>query len=290
MAEAKTQNELHQEHIDTLTRVSGIFETQNELNEETRSALTLDINSKKSALQSQIDNEVQTLLGTAHSQFSSGFIIPESPIKLAPARRVGAYPYDEATLISDAMNDNSKLPAIQWDNSAGAYVAEGNPTDLYVGAAENMTNVGAIPSHGGDEVPIFWDIPNLNRILPHINHGGMSNGFDLGGRVPALILKLDVGSSYRPHATRRTFIDVIYSRSGQSSPAYHSGGSYASPQVVARNIAVDGKWYYGSYSSIAVIPLSSISSMDNLRIVNNGHIDMLVYSYGFAWINKKQVS
>ena len=35
----KTQNELHQEHIDTLTRVSGIFETQNELNETSRETM-----------------------------------------------------------------------------------------------------------------------------------------------------------------------------------------------------------------------------------------------------------
>lgn len=215
----------------------------------------------------------------------------DTPAHITGARRIGGYPYDDATIMDDSMRDDSKLPAIEWSNEAGAYIAAGNPEDIYTGATSDMTTVSATSLDGGESKPCFWGIPKIiSHILPNVKRAGINNGYSIKGKIPALILKVDVGLGFTPHTIRRTFIDVVQNRTAQSLPNYHSG-SFENPVFSARNVAIDGRKYGdGNYVSTVVVPLKPSSTMDSLRVINNGHVPIDVYAYGFVWMNKIQES
>lgn len=247
------------------------------------------------AKETLVDAEIQKLLSTAHSQFSSGVFVLDESAYLLGARRLGASGCTDAQLLDDSFRDYSKLAASEWSNEEGAYVLSGEQLDAYVGATSDSESTSpiAVPVGGGDAAACFWDIPiNTSKILPEVCSSGMFNGYNKGSRVAALILQCDVG--WTPHAVRRTFIDVLYHRIG-SGLGFNSGSypnkNWQVPQFCAKNIAIDGKRYGdGNYSTTVVIPIYASSSTSQIRIVNNGDAPLNINSYAFAWINKKQVA
>lgn len=256
--------------------------------------LTNSGSEKNENLRKEFTDQLGVVRSEAFSQWSSGMFVLNSPVRIVGARRVGAYPYSDATLLSDSMRDSKKLPAHEWSNDAGAIIAKGNP-DAYVAATSHVESVGVshAPVGGGDPQPCFWDLPvSTNKLLPNVMRFGINNGYSIGSKIPALIIKAGVG--FTPHALRMGFVDVVMGRYG-SGLGYYTGSypkaNYKKPFFAAKNIAVKGVNYgNGNYISTLVIPLSTYSAMEFLRVVNNGHVPIDIHSYGLVWMNKRKES
>lgn len=198
-----------------------------------------------------------------------------TPATLAPTGKINGYDVAKSVYDTDV---TVNLPTIEWDAMQKAWVRQGNP-NLYTNF--NYQNDLALYVNN---VPTFFDIASTSSLVPLLDVSGLdlpkknSTTTIVAGKRLYLLLKVSVGNSYSPHHTRRTFLDVSRFLIGQ--------GGYTGPQLVAKNIAVDGYSWNNTYLSTALIPLTKNERrIDAIRIINNGVIDVRVVAWGFIYLH-----